>query len=278
MNHPEMTSSIELSETTRIPQPVPHAGSSSSSEVLSALIAAELTEMGDLTPSGLLKWILEPLSYTIVYFVMVGLILDHSQFAFPFFLMCALVPWKYFTGVTLRSMGLVGRYAAIITNHSFDKRILPLVLMSVEGATLLVAMCLFGPLMLYYEIPPSPALLWVPVVLAALALLTSGPAYLMTLLGIYHPDYKSVVQNLIRMGFFVSAGLVPAETEMSDGLETLLRANPLTGIFESFRAIFIYGHAPHAFDLLYPMGVGLVVLAVALALYRHWAPDFVKKV
>jgi ABC-type polysaccharide/polyol phosphate export permease len=118
----------------------------------------------------------------------------------------------------------------------------------------------------------------VPLILANLALLTSGPAYLMTVLGVYQPDYRGAVQNLIRMGFFVSAGLVRPEMANSQALELVLRANPLSGIFESLRAAVIYGRAPRAADFLYPFAVGLLLLAVSLMLYKRAAPGFAKEV
>ena len=44
--------------------------------------------------------------------------------------------------------------------------------------------------------------------------------------------------------------------------------NPLTGLFESYRSAVLYGSSPAAIDLLYPVAVALVLLAICLPLYR----------
>ena len=47
-----------------------------------------------------------------------------------------------------------------------------------------------------------------------------------------------------------------------------MELNPLTGLFESYRAALLYGHAPAAWELLYPLGIAAVLLAVFLPIYR----------
>jgi lipopolysaccharide transport system permease protein len=245
-------------------------------DVLLALAWARLREQRDFTVAGFAKWILDPLSFTFVYFLLFGVVLARPQFAYLLFLFCALVPWRFFTGVLGGSMGLVHSYAAPLTNRSFPRDVLPLVLVVTEGANFLVALTLFIPLMAYYSIIPTAALLWLPVVIAVLMFLSTGPAYLLTLFGLYLPDLRGAVQNLIRLGFFASTALVGTK-DLPERFDVLLRANPVSGIFESFRAIIVYGQAPNPADLAYPLAVGLVLNVVGVALYRQRQHAFVKE-
>jgi ABC-type polysaccharide/polyol phosphate export permease len=237
-------------------------------ELLVTLTAAELRESRDFTLAGFARWVLEPISYMMVYFVVVASILDNSRFAYPLFLFCALVPWRYFTGVLQEAMHLMTRYSETIKNRAFPTGVLPLVLMAAEATTFFIALVLFAPLMVAYDIAPTRALLFLPVVLLVLLLVTSGPTYMATIFGLYFPDFRGVAQNLIRAGFFVSSGLVPIEEVPGVELPLLLQANPLTGIFDSFRAIILEGRPPHGMDLLYPAAVGAGLLAMGLLLYR----------
>ena len=237
-------------------------------ELLVTLTVAELRESRDFTLAGFARWIIEPVSYMLVYFVVVASILDNYRFAYPLFLFCALIPWRYFTGVVQDSMHLMRRYSETIKNRAFPTGVLPLVLMAAEATTFFIVLFLFAPLMVVYDIAPTRALLYLPVVLLILLLVTSGPTYIAAIFGLYFPDFRGAAQNLIRAGFFLSSGLVPIEEVPGHELPLLLRANPLTGIFDSFRAIFLEGRPPFWMDMAYPAAVGTVVLVMGLLLYR----------
>jgi homopolymeric O-antigen transport system permease protein len=135
---------------------------------------------------------------------------------------------------------------------------------------------LFIPFMLVYSIPPTATILWLPVIILVLILVTAGPTYLGALFGLYFPDLKGVAQNLIRATFFLSAALIPLELIPGDTLPLLIQANPLTGIFEAFRAVIVFQSPPQAAHVLYPAAFGVVALAIGLALYRSRQAEFAK--
>ena len=265
-------------------------------DVFRGLVVAEFQDSRDLTLFGVLKWVLEPLSYMLVYFVLVASILGKDRgYAFPLFLLSALVPWRYFTGVMQDSMGLVNRFSSVIVNVGVPKAVLPLVVMTTELTNMLVALLLFVPMVLIYHVDMWPSVLWVPVIVANLVLLTVGPAYLLTVFGLYFADFRGVVQNLIRAGFFLSTALIPLNKIPGDTLPRLIKANPFSGIFDSFRAVFgvynvrapagcdtcppqLVGHAPKPVDLIYPAVVGVVLLLFGLAVYRWRANRIPKEV
>ncbi len=239
-------------------------------DVVVALTVAEIRASRDITIGGLLKWMLEPVSYMFVYFVLVASILIRAQFggAYPLFLLCALIPFRFFTGAVNGSMGLIQRFSSVVANIPLPKSLLPLVHLTVEAANLLVALLLFIPMVVIFDTDVWPSILWLPVILISLVLLTAGPTYLGTLFGLYYPDLRGVAQNLIRAAFFVSTGLVAMKVVPGDELRLLIRANPLSGVFDSFRSVFLHGTTPDLFDLVYPPFVGLVLLTIALPLFR----------
>jgi len=244
---------------------------------LVALTRAELQETRDLSLVGVFKWALEPLSYMAIYFVLVGAILDRPRYALPLFLLCALVPWRFFTGTTIESMALLKRYSEIIKNRAFPREVIPLILIASQALTFLIALALFAPLMIYYRVDAWPTILWLPVLIVELIVLSAGPTYLGVVFGLYFPDYREIVRNLIRLGFFASSALVPISEIPGDNLPLVLEANPMTGIFDSFRAIMLFEHAPSFRDIAYPSTVGVVLLLVSLAIYRRYQSEFPKE-
>jgi ABC-type polysaccharide/polyol phosphate export permease len=79
------------------------------------------------------------------------------------------------------------------------------------------------------------------------------------------------------MLFFLGPGLVPL-SQTSPHVMRLLRLNPLTGLFEAYRDIFLSGHSPAAWQLLYPIAIASVILVAFVPLYRTEQKQFAKVV
>ena len=88
------------------------------------------------------------------------------------------------------------------------------------------------------------------------------------LLGVWFPTTRVLVSQALRVLFFAAPGVV-ALAEVSDDVRRWLVLNPLTGLFESFRHVFLYADAPQAEQLLYPGAFGLALCALFMPLYAR---------
>jgi ABC-type polysaccharide/polyol phosphate export permease len=243
---------------------------------------AELRSAKDLTVLGMLKWMVEPVVFMLVYLILLAAVLGRPSFAYPLFLMCALVPFRFFTGSVSGSMVLLNRFSSALTGVPTPRRVLPLVLLATEAVNLVVSLVVFVPLVMIYDVDVWPSILWLPVVLSILVVLTAGPTYLATVFGLYFPDFRGVAQSLIRAGFFLSTALVPIGEfpREADQLRLLVQANPLSSVFDSLRVVFgmVERTSPAPINLIYPFLVGVLLLAVGLAVYRWRERQFPKEV
>ena len=57
--------------------------------------------------------------------------------------------------------------------------------------------------------------------------------------------------SLVRTAFFLAPGIIPL-SQIGGTTNDLVRLNPLTGLFESYRSVLLYGSAPEPWMLLYP--------------------------
>lgn len=250
-----------------------------SRDVIWALTQAELRDERDLSVIGLLKWTLEPLAMLGVYMLLVAGVFRRAEADFALFMMCALVPFRFFSGAVTMSMSLVVRFGNIIGSYAIPRGVLPIVTILTEGASFAVGLVLLVPFMVYYgTVDVVAVLIWLPLMVAVLGLLTAGPVYLGAVYGLYLPDFRGAAQNLVRMSFLASTGLVALGKIPGDSLPRLFRANPLSGVFDGFRAVLIDGRGPDAGDVLYPAGVGAVLLVVGAVVYRWRERDFAKEV
>ena len=132
-------------------------------------------------------------------------------------------------------------------------------------------------MMAVYGIAPTLAILWLPVVLGVTLLFSVSLAYPASLLGLWYRDLRTFVVSAMRTLFFVAPGLVALD-QVPEGAQKWLKLNPLTGIFESYRAVLLYGDSPAAWELLYPTLFAVVLLALVLPLYRREQQQFAKLV
>lgn len=247
-------------------------------EVLLALVRADVRDTRDLTAVGMLKWVMELSFHVLRYFLLVGMILGRGQPGYPLFLLCAVLPWRYLFLVTTRGLTLVRSYQDIISTRLLPRRILPLVPVATEAFNLLLGLLLLAPLMAYYRIAPTLALLWLPLLCLLLVFLITGPAYLAAVFGLYFPDYRGAIVAVLPMGFLASTAVIPAKKIPGDRLPALIQANPVSGLFDSFRAVVMQGRSPRAVDLLYPLAIGVVLLIAGVALYGWREFEFAKEV
>ena len=246
--------------------------------VLITLTRAELRNSQDLSPLGLLKWILEPIAALVVYVILIAGVFGHAERAYPLFILIALIPFRYFSGAINSGMNVLQSYGRVIGSYPVPRAVLPLVPVLAEGASFLVGLTLIVPFAAYYRTGFTVALLWVPVIIVVLMILTAGPTYIAAVYGLYFPDFRGVAQSLLRLTFLASTGLIALRRIPGDGLPRYFKANPLSGIFDSLRAIIIRGRSPSGVLILYPLAVGLVLLVIGVVLYRWRERDFPKEV
>jgi ABC-type polysaccharide/polyol phosphate export permease len=115
------------------------------------------------------------------------------------------------------------------------------------------------------------------VVVAVTLLLAFGAAWPCTLLGLWLPTIKLFANQALRILFFAAPGIV-ALSEVSEGVHRWIVYNPLTGLFESFRHVFLYGNSPEFWQLAYPAATGVLLTLVFLPLCRREQRHFAKLV
>jgi ABC-type polysaccharide/polyol phosphate export permease len=170
----------------------------------------------------------------------------------------------------------------VIKQVAFPKIVLP-ISVSVGG----IANFLFGlvPLvaMLVFLYPNhlSAWILLLPVIAAVQFVFTAGVAVLASALTVFYRDIGNVATHVLRLWFYLSPALYDAEraTKHLEGqpfLVTIYNLNPFVALFGSYRNV-IYSGGPPAWDLLtLVLAESLVLIVVAVIIFRRMEPAFAK--
>jgi homopolymeric O-antigen transport system permease protein len=111
-------------------------------------------------------------------------------------------------------------------------------------------------------------ILWLLVVVIVNIVLAIGFAYPAALFGMWFVDLDELGTSLVRAMFYLAPTLVPL-SEIKGRAGELIRLNPFTGLFESYRDALIYGHHPPVWQVVYPLCFALALLAVFGPLYHR---------
>jgi lipopolysaccharide transport system permease protein len=222
----------------------------------------------------LIKWLLDPFALVGVYLLLVSVVLDRSEHAIGLSLACAVIPFQLVMMTCVNALDSTRDRRSIIANMSFPRQLIPASSALTESVVFVASLVLLAVMMIVYGVAPTPAALWLPAVLAVNVALAVSFAYPTALLAIWMPDLRAFVFSFVRTLFFLAPGLVALQ-EIEGAAQDLVKLNPLTGLFEAYRDAILYGHAPAAWELLFPLGAAALLVAVFVPIYsreqRHLA-------
>jgi ABC-type polysaccharide/polyol phosphate export permease len=206
---------------------------------------------------------------------MVAFVLDRGGRAPGLSLTCAVVPFQLFMLATIAGLSCVMLRTSIILNMPFPRTLIPVSSALTESAAFGASLALLALMMIVYGVAPTLAILWLPLVMLITLLLAVAVSFPAALFGLWFLDLRAFAINCARALFFVAPGIVPL-TEVKPSTQPWLELNPLTGLFEAYRDVLLYGQSPAAWELLYPTGAAALLLLIFVPLYRREAPHFAK--
>jgi lipopolysaccharide transport system permease protein len=246
------------------------------------LVRADLKKRGADTLLGNVWWVLDPLLTMLVYVILVAIILKSSTPAYPLFIICAILPWKWFSSSISDAVMCVVSKDKVIKQVRFPKIVLP-VAATVGG----LVSFLFGliPLavMMVLVFPSyiSPWLLAIPLVAAVQFVLTFAVCVLAAALTVFYRDIGNLAGHLLKIWFYLSPALYGSDriatlAQHDPQLFSIYELNPFAGLFESYRNLIYYGKPPTWDLLLVVLGESAILVVIAVLVFRRLEPSFAK--
>lgn len=220
------------------------------------------------------RWLLDPFALVGVYLVLVAVVFDQAGTAPGLSIACAVVPFQLVMLSVGNAMGAVTQRLPIITNMAFRRTLIPLSSVLTESVAFAASFVVIALMMAIYAVPPTAALLWLPVAVLVTCVLAASLAFPASLYGLWWREMRQLGLSFMRILFFIGPGLVPLATIGEHA--QWLKINPLTGVFETYRDIFLYGRSPDAWQVLYPLTFALLFLVIFVPLYRREQREFAK--
>jgi len=223
----------------------------------------------------LVKWLADPFAALGVYLLLVTFVVDRPGVAPGLSIACAVVPFQLLIMTIVNALDAVKSRRAILANMAFPRALMPIASTLTESLAFGASLGLLAAMMAAYAVPPTLALLWLPLVVAVTVALAVALAYPATLIGVWLPDARPFVVSLFRAFFFLAPGLVALD-QITGRANDVIKISPLTGLFEAYRSVFVEGAPPALWELAVPLAWAAAILAVFLPIYRSEQRQFAK--
>lgn len=246
------------------------------------LVRADLKKRGADTVLGNVWWILDPLLTMLVYVILIGLIFKTNIDAYPLFVFCAILPWKWFSSSVADAVTCITTRERIIKQVNFPKVVLPMAAATGGVASFTFGLIpLFAMLLLLYRDHLSPWVLALPAVALVQFVFSLAVALLASAITVFYRDVGNVANHVLRIWFYLSPALYGADkiaelTANHPEVGIVWGLNPFATLFESYRDLLYDARAPDWGALGLVLLGSFVLLIVATLVFRRLEPAFAK--
>jgi lipopolysaccharide transport system permease protein len=187
---------------------------------------------------------------------------------YPLFAFCGFLFWNFFaSSLRFSVLSLTGN-SNLVTKIYFPREIFPFSAVLVCLVDLVVGSSVLIALMIYYGVAVTPALFFLPVVMAVCLAFTAGMALILAMSNLFYRDIKYLFEVVITVWMFATSVVYPVES-VGGRLGMVLAANPMTQIVEAFRAVLLYGHLPPAGPFAATAALSVAVLVGAWHVFHQ---------
>lgn len=221
---------------------------------------ADLRAEAARTYFNFLWWIIEPLLYMGVFYIVFGLLFQRGEGDFVPFLLCGLTIWKWFDSSVRNGATAITANNGLMQQVYLPKIIFPsitIVTNTIKFAFVLAILLLF---LWCYGLGIGVCYLALPLLLGIQLLFISACTYLAAAVVPLLPDIKLLIDNGLTLIFFLS-GIFFAGDSIPEHYQFYFYLNPMAFLIESYRNILLDGQWPKW------QGLGWIILASLLISY-----------
>jgi len=222
--------------------------------------------------------ILMPFTYMIVFSLIFTRVVPlKTDVPYPIYSYVGLLPWNFFASSLRFAVGTLITNRTLVTKVYFPREILPFSVILVSLVDFAVGAILLAGMMVYYHVPVTAALLFLPVVLLVQITFTAGVTLLLSMGNLFFRDVKYLIEIVITLWMFATSVVYPVD-RVGGQIGELLQLNPMTPIIDAYRAVILKGTLPAPGPFLYATILSIVLLFVAWVAFHRTEPVFAESI
>ena len=216
---------------------------------------------------GFLWWVIEPILFMLVFYFVFGKLLGRRPEDFIPFLLIGLVVWLWGQATVVQGAMAITSNHALLNQAFVPKVLFPTVVFLKNTFKFLFALLMLLLFLVTYGIEVSPIWLEAVPVLAIGGLFILGAAYLAAALTPFFPDLQVLIDNGMRVAFFLS-GIFYDIDSLNTSYKVVFQANPAAVVIDSLRTILLAGDHADWWRLGGVLGGALCIGGAGYAIMR----------
>ena len=253
-------------------------------DLLMILVKRDFISFYKQTLLGPIWFFVQPLFTTLTYIVIFGNIANVGTDGLPqaLFYLSGITLWNYFSDCLLKTSTFFRDNSNIFSKVYFPRLIIPLSIIISNLIKFVVQFLLFLGFLFYYyyfqgfqvQLHLLDVLLLFPLLIIAMAFLGLGLGLIISALTTKYRDLSFLVTFGIQLMMYTTTVIYPLSITPGK-FRKLIAINPMTGVIETFRNIFL-GKGEISFDTLgYSLIFTIVALLLGLLIFNKVEKNFI---
>ncbi len=230
---------------------------------------ADLRAETERTYMGFLWWLLDPIIFMGIFYVVFGVLLNRGTEDFVTFLLIGLASWRWFQNTVMHGTSAILGNGGIMRQAYLPKIVFPIVTALTD---LVKFIFVFSMLLLYLWFSGAPAgatYIALPLILVVQFVLIVAVTCLVAALVPFFPDLKILVDHTLHVMLFLS-GVFFSGSSIPSEYQPYFYLNPMATILDSYRSVLMYDRWPDIPDLALIGLLAVLANAGAYLLLARW--------
>ena len=212
-----------------------------------------------------LWWIIEPLSFMLIYTFVFTVVFQSKETYFSVFVFIGLTCWEFFNRMITGSVSLISNNRDLVTKVYIPKYILLLAKSFTYLFKLFISFILALVLMLCFHVPLSFHIFYFFLILPVLYVVSFGFGLILMHYGVYVDDLKNLTRIGLRLIFYLSGVFYDIGDRLHGTLKyMLLRGNPIAFFMSESRKVMLYNKIPSFEGLAVWLVIGIIICMIGV--------------
>jgi lipopolysaccharide transport system permease protein len=241
---------------------------------------------------GVLWSWLNPLFMMVVYTVVFTVMRSSGNGSvpnrqFPIFVLIALLPWNFFAGAVMQSIGCIVENANLVKKVYFPREILPLAVVLSNLINFGISLLVLFPMLLIFKVRLTQYIVFLPVIILIQLCFVTSICLLLSAMHVFYRDAKAIMDVALMAWLFVTPvfypiDILPRSREILGLTVDIHRwtriLNPMASLVAAYRDALYWGR-PVGLDFLARTALtALLILLIGYTIFFKLSKRFGEEV
>jgi lipopolysaccharide transport system permease protein len=218
---------------------------------------------------GFIWTFLQPLLFLGVLYVVFNSLLGSRIPYFPLYLLIGLVLWNSFARSTSTGMMSFVSKRDLLLKVYFPREIIPISTNITSFIMTLFDLCAFGVFVALFHFVPPWTILYLPILLIILFILTLGLSFILSVANVYFRDLEHIWTIVLQAGFFLAPIFLSMDL-YSPSVRHILVFNPMTLMIDMAHNVVLYNQVPSVGAFGYLAAISLAILGLGYIIFKKF--------